>query len=72
MEPTGSSRRLSAILMADVVGYTRLMQLDQAEAMSRDMCSDWWTEQEDVLRGRIEAGDLFKCFAPRVDIPSAV
>ena len=29
MEPTGSERKLAAILMADVVGYSRLMGQDQ-------------------------------------------
>ncbi len=35
MEPTGSSRRLSAILMADVVGYSRLMGRDEDETVRR-------------------------------------
>ena len=35
MEPTGSTRRLSAILMADVVGYSRLMGQDEEETVRR-------------------------------------
>ena len=29
MEPTGTKRKLAAILMADVAGYSRLMQQDE-------------------------------------------
>ena len=30
---------------------------------------DWWTEQAEGLRGRIDSGDQFKWFAPYVDGP---
>ena len=56
METKGSERRLSAILMADVVGYSRLMGAD---------------EQAETLRGRIDSGEPFKWFAPYVDGPPA-
>ena len=35
MEPTGSNRKLAAILMADVVGYSRLMGRDQDDTIER-------------------------------------
>ncbi len=44
-------------------------QLDQAEALFRDMGMDWWTEQAEGLRGRIESGAEFVWFAPYVDGP---
>ena len=47
-------------------------QLDQAEALFRDMGMDWWTEQAEGLRGRIESGEPFKWFAPYVDGPPTV
>ena len=34
MEPTSSTRRLSAILMADVVGYSRLMGQDEERTVA--------------------------------------
>ena len=71
MEPTDAKRRLSAILMADVVGYSCLMQQDE-EALFREMGMEWWMEQAEGLRGRIERGEEFKWFAPYVDWPPAV
>ena len=47
-------------------------QLDQAEALFRDMGMDWWTEQAESLRGRIESGKAFVWFAPYVDGPPSV
>ena len=44
-------------------------QLDQADALFRDMGMDWWTEQAEGLRGRIGRGEPFKWFAPYVDGP---
>ncbi len=44
-------------------------QLDQAEAPFRDMGMDWWTEQAQGLRGRIDSGQDFVWFAPYVDGP---
>src|SRR2546426_3023644 len=35
MEPRGSERRLSAILAADMVGYSRLMEADEAGTLAR-------------------------------------
>ncbi len=35
METTGSNRRLAAILMADVVGYSRLMGRDEDDTIER-------------------------------------
>ncbi len=82
MEPTGTTRRLTPILMADVVAYSRLMQqdeegaaqeqLDQAEALFRDMEITWWTEQAEGLRARIDRGESLKWFAPYVDGPPVV
>ena len=42
-------------------------QLDQAEALFRDMGMDWWTEQAEGLRGRIDRGEPFRWFAPYVN-----
>ena len=47
-------------------------QLDQATALFADMEMTWWSKQADGLRGRIEAGEPFKWFAPYVDGPPAV
>ena len=47
-------------------------QLDQAEALFRDMGMDWWTEQAEGLRGRIDSGQEFVWFAPYVDGPPGV
>ena len=47
-------------------------QLDQAEALFRDMGMDWWTEQAEGLRGRIDRGESFKWFAPYVDGPPTI
>ena len=47
-------------------------QLDQAEALFRDMGMTWWLEQAVGLRGRIDSGKEFKWFAPYVDGPPAV
>ena len=44
-------------------------QLDQAEALFREMGMNWWTEQAEGLRGRIESGQEFVWFAPYVDGP---
>ena len=81
MEPTGTTRRLTTILMANVVGYSRLMQqdeegaarekLDQAEALFRGMGMDWWTEQSEGLRGWLDRREPFKWFAPYADGPPA-
>ena len=85
MQSTGTKRKLAAILAADAVGYSRLMgdddeatvegisaareQLDQADALFRDMGMDWWTEQAEGRRGRIDSGQDFVWFAPYVDGP---
>ena len=42
-------------------------QLDHAEALFRDMGMDWWTEQAEGLRGRLNRGEPFKWFAPNLD-----
>jgi len=42
----------------------RAEQLDQAEALFRDMGMDWWTEQAEGLRERIDSGKEFVWFAP--------
>ena len=42
---------------------------DQAEALFRDIGMDWWTEQPEGLRGRIDRGEPFRWFAPYVDGP---
>ena len=44
-------------------------QLDQAEALFRDMGMNWWTGQAEGLRGRIDRGEEFVWFAPYVDGP---
>ena len=44
-------------------------QLDQAEALFRDMGMDWWTEQAEGLRRRLDSGQAFVWFAPYVDGP---
>ena len=44
-------------------------QLDQAEALFRDMGMDWWTAQAEGLCRRIDRGEPFKWFAPYVDGP---
>lgn len=44
-------------------------QLDQADTLSREMAMDWWTEQAEGLRGRIDRGEVFKWIAPYVDGP---
>ena len=72
MARSETTRRLSAILMADVFGYSRLMHLDQAESLFREMGMDWWTEQATALRGRIDSGKPFVWFAPYVDGPPGV
>ena len=43
--------------------------LDQAMAQFREMGMDWWTEQANGLRGRIDSGTEFVWFAPYVDGP---
>ncbi len=35
MEPTGEKRKLAAILAADMVGYSRLMEADESGTISR-------------------------------------
>ena len=35
MEPSSVARRLAAVLAADVVGYSRLMEIDEAGALAR-------------------------------------
>ena len=82
MTTSDTTRRLTAILMADVLGYSRLMQqdeegaareqLDQAEALFHAMGMDRWTEQAEGLRERIDRGEPFKWFAPYVDGPPTV
>ncbi|MCZ6552284.1 MAG: hypothetical protein O7A67_00660, partial [SAR324 cluster bacterium] len=47
-------------------------QLDRAEALFRDMGMDWWTEQAEGLRGRLDGGEKFVWFAPYVDGPPKV
>ncbi len=42
-------------------------QLDQAEALFRDMEMTWWSDQAKGLRGRIKAGEPWRGFAPYVD-----
>ncbi len=44
-------------------------QLDAAEALFRNMGMDWWTEQAEGLRGRIDRGEPFRWFAPFVNRP---
>ncbi len=44
-------------------------QLDQAEALFRDMGMDWWRSQAEGLRGRIDGREKFVWFAPYVDGP---
>ena len=44
-------------------------QLDQAEALFRDMGMDWWTVQAEGLQRRLDQGEPFKGFAPYVDGP---
>ena len=47
--------------------------MDQGEADSffHDMGMDWWTEQADIPRGRIDRGEEFVWFAPYADGPLA-
>ncbi len=52
--------------------YPAREQVDQAEALFRDMGMDWWTEQAEGLRGRIERVEQFVWFAPYVDGPPDV
>ena len=35
MEPTGTKRKIAAIVMADVVGYSRLMGVDEDDTVRR-------------------------------------
>ena len=49
-----------------------LEQLDQSEALFRDLGMDWWTEQAEGSRGRIDSGQEFVWFAPYVDGPPSV
>ena len=42
-------------------------QLDQAETLFRDMGMDWWTEQAEGLRGRIDGEEAWRGFAPYLD-----
>ncbi len=39
-------------------------QLDQATTLFGDMEMTWWSDQAEALRGRIEAGEPFRGFAP--------
>ena len=64
-----TTRRLAAILMADVVGHSALMQLHEATTLFSDMEITWWTDQAERLRGRIESGQDFVWFIPFVDGP---
>ena len=56
---------------AQEIGFDQAhqVQLDQAESLFRDMDMDWWTEQAEGLRGRIDRGEEFVWFAPYVDGP---
>jgi len=49
-----------------------LEQLDQSEVLFQDMGMNWWTEQAEGLRGRINSGQEFVWFAPYVDGPPSV
>ncbi|MFB3078366.1 MAG: tetratricopeptide repeat protein, partial [Lysobacterales bacterium] len=44
-------------------------QIDQATSLFREMGMDWWTEQAEGLRGRIDSGQEFVWFAPYMDGP---
>ncbi len=46
-------------------------QIDQATSLFRDMGMDWWTEQAEALRGRIDRGESIRWFAPYGDGPPA-
>ncbi len=48
MEPEGTERRLAAILAADVVDYTRLMDADEDATMAT-----WWSVRKDVIDPQI-------------------
>ena len=48
MEPDGTERRLAAILAADVVDYTRLMDADEDATMAT-----WWSVRKDVIDPQI-------------------
>ena len=65
-------RRASRSFADEKGGYRYRTQLDQAEALFRDMGMDWWTEQAEGLRGRIDRGEPFRGFAPYVDGPPKV
>ena len=47
-------------------------QLDRAADLFHEIEMTWWSELADELRGRIEAGETFKSFAPYVEGPPAV
>ncbi len=64
MRFNGSSRGRCRILQTGILG--------QAEAHFRDMGMDWWTEQAEGLRGRIDRGEEFVWFAPYVDGPPSL
>ncbi|MDP6624526.1 MAG: adenylate/guanylate cyclase domain-containing protein, partial [Alphaproteobacteria bacterium] len=44
MEPDGVTRKLAAILAADVAGYTRLMEADEEGTLAA-----WWTARRDLI-----------------------
>lgn len=48
MEPGDTTRRLAAILAADVAGYTRLMGADEEATIAA-----WWAARRDVIDPRI-------------------
>lgn len=52
-----------------IATVTAVNGINVAEALFRDMGMDWWTEQAEGLRGRIDRGEEFVWFAPYVDGP---
>ena len=60
--------RVEGFLFAQQLQAAR-EQLDQAEALFREIDMDWWSEQAEGLRGRIDRGEEFFWFAPYVDGP---
>ncbi len=61
MEPTGTKRKLAAILMADVVGYSRLMGRDQDDTIERiNAFRQIFADHLGQSRGRIDRGKPFK------------
>ena len=61
MEPTGTNRKLAAILMADGVGYSRLMGRDEDETIERlKAFRQVFADLVGRSRGRIDRGKPFK------------